>query len=202
VRAVAGALLCLSLCACRDRWRERADPSRTTTEPQQTAIAAADPISFEKNGYRITLRARADYRVAGYALETSSALLDRWDFAMPLDVALAWGPAADPRALKHLKTHLSRRYLSFWYSGSDPAFGIVQRHISNHHLIPADAAMEKALRRIREGALVTLRGKLVDVEIADRDGHTRFKSPTSLSRDDAGSGACEQVWVEEVEIDR
>jgi hypothetical protein len=202
VSRVTVALLCLALGACRDRWRERADPSRTTNEPEQAAIAAAETISFEKNGYRVTLRPRADYRVAGYALETSTTLLDRWDFAMPIDVALAWGPAADPRALKHLKTHLSRRYLSFWYSGSDPAFGIVQRHISNHHLIPADGATEKALRRIREGTLVTLRGKLVDVEIADREGRTRFKSPTSLSRDDAGSGACEQVWVQDVDIER
>lgn len=202
MRRAALAVLCLLSAGCRDRWRERADPSRTTSEPEQTATARADAISFEKNGYRVTLRPRADYRVVGYALETSSALLDEWDFALPLDVALAWGPAAQPGALRNLKTHLSRRYLSYWYSGTDPAFGVVQRHISNHHLIPSDTAIEKAMGRIREGTLVALRGKLVDVEIADRNGRTRFTSATSLSRGDTGSGACEQVWVEEVDVRR
>jgi hypothetical protein len=49
---------------------------------------------------------------------------------------------------------------------------------------------------------VTLTGKLVDVEIKDRAGRTAFQSRTSLSRDDVGSGACEQLWVEAVEVDR
>jgi hypothetical protein len=49
---------------------------------------------------------------------------------------------------------------------------------------------------------VTLRGKLVDVKIEDRSGRVAFQSRTSLSRDDIGSGACEQIWVEEVELDR
>jgi hypothetical protein len=58
------------------------------------------------------------------------------------------------------------------------------------------------MKRIRTGDRVTLTGKLVDVEIKDRAGRTAFRSRTSLSRDDVGSGACEQIWVEAVEVDR
>ena len=49
---------------------------------------------------------------------------------------------------------------------------------------------------------MTLRGKLVDVEVHDPAGRVVFRSRTSLRRDDVGSGACENVWVESVEVER
>jgi hypothetical protein len=60
----------------------------------------------------------------------------------------------------------------------------------------------RELSRIRVGDLVTLRGKLVDVEIRDRSGKVVHRSRTSLTRDDTGSGACEQLWVEAVDVER
>jgi len=195
-------LAALSLLGCKDRWRERADPARTTEDPEQVAIAQAEPIQYEKKGYSIKLTPRASYRITGYAVDTSTTLLDEWDFVMPVDVALVWGAAAKPAVLAHTSTHLSKRYVSYWYHGADISMPELASHIANNHLIPSTPAIEKALRRIKEGDLVTLRGRLVDVEIADAQGQLKFKSPTSLSRDDVGSGACEQIYVEDVEIDR
>jgi hypothetical protein len=40
------------------------------------------------------------------------------------------------------------------------------------------------------------------VEIRDRSGKVVHRSRTSLSRNDIGSGACEQVWVEAVDVER
>lgn len=195
-------LAVLSLSGCKDRWREKADPARTTEVPEQVAIAQAEAIQFEKKGYSIKLVPRANYRITGYTVDTSSTLLDEWDFVMPVDVALVWGAAAKPAVLRNTSTHLSKRYVSYWYHGADISMPDLARHLANNHLIPSTPAIEKALRRIKEGDLVTLRGKLVDVEIADAQGQVRFKSLTSLSRDDVGSGACEQIYVEDVEIDR
>ena len=42
----------------------------------------------------------------------------------------------------------------------------------------------------------------MDVEILDRAGRSAFRSRTSLSREDVGSGACEQLWVESIEVER
>jgi hypothetical protein len=83
--------------------------------------------------------------------------------------------------------------LGLWYSV--PATLVVGA------LIPATEQTARELGRVRIGDLVTLQGKLVDVEIRDGRGAVAARMRTSLSRDDVGSGACEIVWVESVEID-
>jgi len=197
-----GALFVL-VCACRD-WREHVDPARAALEPEQVALADAALIEFEARGYHIGLSPRATYRITGYAAETSRELLDRWDFVMPMDLALVWGPLADPEVLRHFKFHLSERYVSYWYDATTPpaVVGQIPSHVANNHLIPSDEEVARALKTIRVGDLVTLVGKLVDVEIRDGGGATVLRARTSLSRDDVGSGACEQIWVESVEVER
>jgi hypothetical protein len=197
----AAAFPLLALAACGD-WRDRVEAGRAAEEPVQTATAAP-AIALERRGYDVRLTPRAEYRITGYAVDTSRELLDEWDFVVPLDVALVWGPAADPAVLRRLDFHLSRRYVSYRWSGSPPlAVSTLESHVANQHLIPADAGVADALGAIRAGDLVTLSGKLVDVRIADRDGRERARMRTSLTRDDTGSGACEIVWVEGVAVSR
>ena len=62
------------------------------------------------------------------------------------------------------------------------------------HLIPADAAVARAIARVRVGAIVTLRGHLVE---ARRTDGWRWRS--SLTREDSGAGACELVLVDALE---
>ncbi len=80
--------------------------------------------------------------------------------------------------------------------------GRLPSHIANHHLIPASDEVARTLGDVRIGDLVTLRGRLVDLEIRDRSGGVAHRSATSLRRDDVGSGACEQLYVEAVEVER
>jgi hypothetical protein len=199
------ALVALSIAAlpgCRD-WRSRVDPARAAGEPEQVAVEAP-VIVLERKGHEVRLAPRADYRITGYAVETSRHLLDDWDYVLPMDLALAWGPVADPALLARMRFHLSGRYVSWWHDGGSPNPGsqVIQAHVSNNHLVPATDDVARDLARIRVGDLVTLRGKLVDVQIADRAGRIVHRSRTSLVRDDVGSGACEQVWVESVEVER
>ncbi|HTP49315.1 MAG TPA: hypothetical protein VMK42_01345 [Anaeromyxobacteraceae bacterium] len=192
------ALLLLALPACRD-WRARVEPSRAAAEPEQVELPGAEPIEYAKKGYAIRLLPRASYRITGYAVDTSTELLDEWDFVVPMDVALVWGPAADPAVLSRLSFHLSERYVSYRWRGTPPLPELVlQSHVANNHLIPATEEVEREMRRVRRGDLVTLEGKLVDLEIRDGGGVLRRSARTSLRRDDVGSGACEQIWVESV----
>ena len=92
-------LALLVLTGCRD-WREHVDSSRAASEPEQAAIAGEPPIELDLKGYRIRLTPRATYKVTGYAAETSRKLLDKWDFVVPLDLALVWGPVADPAVVR------------------------------------------------------------------------------------------------------
>ncbi len=192
----------LGLAACRD-WRERVDPARAAAEPVQEEIRG-EPIELDLKGFRIRLTPRAAYRITGYAMETSRVLLDEWDFVSPLDVALVWGPVADPEALRHMRFHLSRRYVSWFWDGDLPprVRGALPSHVSNNHLIPAGEEVARELDRIRVGDLVTLAGELVDIEIRDDSDRVVRRSPTSLSRFDVGSGACEQIRVESAKVER
>jgi hypothetical protein len=195
--------LLVLLAACRD-WREHVDPSRAASEPEQIAIGDEPPIEFETKGYQIRLTPRATYKITGYTAETSRKLLDKWDFVMPLDIALVWGLVADPAVLRHIKFHLSERYVSYWYDATTPSavIGRLPTHLANNHLIPAAGDIAKALDAVRIGDLVTLQGKLVDVEIRDAGGSVAARMQTSMTRDDVGSGACEIIWVESVEVEQ
>jgi hypothetical protein len=189
----------LATCSCND-WRSRVDPARAAAEPEQVALVDEPVISFEAKGHEVRLTPRASYQITAYAVDTSRTLLDEWDFALPMDLALVWGPVADPAVLKKMKFHLSGRYVSWWFEDGSLSPQVIQTHVANHHLVPAGDDVAKEMKRVRKGDLVTLRGKLVDVEILDRNGASRFRSRTSLSRSDVGSGACEQLWVEAIEV--
>ena len=116
-RLFLAALLLVLVAGCRD-WRSRVVPALAAAEPEQVLLSGEQDIELEAKGHRVTLTPRAAYRITGYAVDTSRALLDEWDFVLPMDLALVWEPVA------------------------------------------------------------------------------------TQSRDDIGSGACEQMWVEEVEVDR
>jgi hypothetical protein len=189
----------LATCSCTD-WRSRVDPARAAAEPEQVLLQGEPPITFEAKGHEVRLTPRAAYRITAYAVDTSRALLDEWDFALPMDLALAWGPVADPAVLRRMKFHLSGRYVSWWAEDGALSPQVIQGHVANHHLVPANDEVAREMKRVGKGDLVTMRGKLVDVEILDRAGRSTFRSRTSLSRDDVGSGACEQVWVEAIEV--
>jgi hypothetical protein len=165
-------------------------------------LEAATPIVFEAKGHEVRLTPRASYRITGYAVDTSRTLLDEWDFVLPMDLALAWGPVADPAVLRRMKFHLSGRYVSWWAEDGVLSPREIGSHVANHHLVPASEDVAREMKRVAKGDRVTLSGKLVDVEILDRAGRSAFRSRTSLSRDDVGSGACEQLWVESIEVER
>jgi hypothetical protein len=73
--------------------------------------------------------------------------------------------------------------------------GEIERNSANMHMIPATPEIKKLLKTLKKGNLVEFEGYLV--EVAAPDGW-RWRS--SLSRSDTGSGACEVVWVEELNV--
>jgi len=67
---------------------------------------------------------------------------------------------------------------------------------ANMHLIPADDAIERVMRRTRAGDIVSFDGYLVEA-----DWPNGGKWVSSLSRTDSGAGACELVWVADFRIE-
>jgi len=91
---------------CRD-WRAHVDPARAADDPEQYPPEDPTPITREIKGYRIVLTPKADYHIAGYAVDLSRDSDSRWAFAMPMALGLAWGPAAEPTVLSRLTFRLT-----------------------------------------------------------------------------------------------
>jgi hypothetical protein len=160
--------------------------------PVQAALGRDAP-AFQKNGFRVV--AVASFALEARVLRTKTYCCGGADSLAPIDVAFGWGRMSDETVLARLAISQSGRFYFWRYEGAPP---IPRREIevssANMHLIPATTAIAKRLDRLRPGNVVTLKGYLV--EVSGKDG---FVWRSSLTREDTGNGACELIWVEELE---
>jgi hypothetical protein len=173
---------------------ERAPGILAESDPQQTTLQKSDTI--ELNGFEVTPRARfkAEVRVLGRSRYRLGKLAD----VSPLDIAVGWGPMSDSAVLDRIEISQSNRFYYWRYEDEPPIpREDIESHSANWHLIPANRPAWSRLRGLRVGDVVTLDGRLVDVQHTDT-GTMR----TSLRRDDTGAGACEIVLVDSVSLRR
>jgi hypothetical protein len=167
-------------------------PGVTAAElPQQASVSGRG--KFTHNGHEIT--PLQSFEVSARVLGTAIYRTDREAKLSPVDLALGWGRMSDSEVLKHIRISQSGRFY-FW---STDNFPIPRREIetfsANMHMIPANSQIEAALKAVRPGQLVTIRGYLIEARASD--GWT-WRS--SLTRTDTGAGACELIWVEALSV--
>ena len=164
-------------------------PEAPIQSPQSRAQAFKIDDYVVKPQAAFTIRARVLSRER-YWLGTEADL-------SPIDLALGWREMSDQENLDRIRIRQSGRWYFTRYEFPAPLSDhqIIQNS-SNMHMIPADGYVRSRLLDLREGALVTLKGQLVNVEHP-----SGFKWFTSLSREDTGNGACEIVYVEQVFIE-
>jgi len=121
---------------------------------------------------------------------------DREADLAPIDLALGWGPMSANAVLDTLDISQGGRF--YRWSSSEPMIepGEILRHSSNMHMVPLDAATRATLLDARRGSLVHVKGWLIEAQA--KDG---WSWRSSLTRNDTGSGACELVLVEDVELE-
>jgi len=162
-------------------------------DPYQQLVSGTR--TWKMGDYQVT--ALAEYRIRARVLHTESYWFDRGADLSPIDLAVGWGRMSDQSILDQLEFWQGQRWYRYWPRKS--AFPLSQdemnAHSANMHLIPANAEMKRALNSIRVGNLVDLEGYLVQV-----DGPDGFTWRSSLSRTDAGNGACELFRVEKATI--
>jgi hypothetical protein len=148
---------------------------------------------FKYNGYELQLL--AEFAVHGRVLMAEHYYLDRGAELAPVDLALGWGRMADRTVTDRLEMSQGLRWYTYSYRGEPP---IPQHEIAvssaNMHMIPATAEIAKKLQALRPGETVRITGYLVEARAADG-----FLWRSSLSRTDAGKGACELVYVQALE---
>jgi hypothetical protein len=161
-------------------------------DPQQFDIENGTPFTFK--GYRLT--PLAGFRVEARVLGAEHYRLGRESDLSPVDLALGWGPMSDSSVISRLRISQGNRFYYYSWEGAPPIPPPdIVTHSANMHMIPADAMLEKRLEAVRPGNIVEIQGQLVAIEA--KDGW-RWRS--SMSRSDTGNGACEVVWVKDVQV--
>ncbi|HLS84274.1 MAG TPA: hypothetical protein VK016_06410 [Arenimonas sp.] len=141
--------------------------------------------------------------LAGFALE--ARVLGREDYRFdrgaalsPTDLALGWGAMADPQVHGRLDIRQSGRWYRYRWGAEGPPIPLAEivRSSANMHMVPGSSRAAEALSRVRAGQTVRLRGWLIEARSGD-GYHWR----SSLTREDSGDGACELIYVCELETD-
>ncbi|WAC43649.1 hypothetical protein OU997_15455 [Pseudomonas sp. SL4(2022)] len=152
----------------------------------------------ESGSWRVaehTLSRLQDFQLEARVLGREDYYFDRGAKLSPTDLALGWGPMADPEVLRHISISQRNRWY-FWRAEQLP---IERRQIeinsANMHLIPATPAVASTLSKLKAGQQIRLTGQLVRV-----DGDDGYRWVSSLSREDTGDGACELIWVEQLQL--
>lgn len=159
-------------------------------QPLQKKLATPEPIS--RGDFNI--HPLAEFQIQARVLGREDYYLGRESELSPIDLALGWGPMSDSAVLDEIDISQSGRFY-FWRVNKYPIPGQeISRNSANMHMIPADDAVAKRLKNVREGDVVALRGFLVRVEAEN------WQWVSSLTRDDTGAGACEVVWVRDFAI--
>lgn len=197
--ACATVVSAIALQACGQAGPEFEPVSFEETDPVQVAIAEDAPVIRLQPD--VWLRPRATYALDAYAMSrkkySGTLLGDELSDLVPLDFALAWGPAARASVQAGITVRQSGR----WYYWRAPAGaqlplspGQLNANMANVHIIPADDQVLGQLEGVERGRCYRFQGSLVDIEGTD----PRMARQTSMSRTDSGAGACEILRVERV----
>lgn len=143
----------------------------------------------------LTLESVAHFAVEARVLGVEWYRFDELACLCPVDLALGWGRMSDEAILEKIEiSQTSRFYL--WHATSFPIPPEeIMRSSCNMHIIPTNSKVRDALRGVRLGHIVNFSGELVNVK---RDDGTMWR--TSINRNDSGAGACEIVWVKDLQV--
>lgn len=171
------------------------EPVQNTTSPFHTYISV--------NGGSASLSSDSSFTINA-KVESSKAYDDAISALIPYDLLLTWGDMADEDIDSRLVWEQGDRKGQVsgslgGTSGVDMSSDYVIRHVSNNHVIPSNARMEKALKNVKAGDMVRIDGRLVDVRMSLNDGRVLTVN-TSKTRTDQGEGACEIIYVEHLRV--
>jgi len=158
--------------------------------PQQVDLDPSPSFEFKSR----TLIKRARYELTVRVLRKEIYRMDDAAALAPVDLAVGWGRMSDSATLDQLSIAQMGRFF-YWQPRNGATFSVPREVLITEaaqiHAIPATPAIERAVRRLRPGQVVSLSGYLVDVR-----GAGGFTWRTSLTRTDTDNGACEIMWIE------
>lgn len=176
-------------------------------EPVQKEVLNKNLIKFRKDSFEYELTPLYDYEISGLVVH----LMDyRWfslskiDNAIPMDVGLIWGTNVKNKIYQNKSVTFTQdcRFLYIRWSGK---LAVNMDEISNNHLVVNKSELEKIMKTLSVGDQITIKGKLVNLKATyagqSSDVGTRnVELHSSIARDDREGGACEIIYLEQLEI--
>ncbi len=160
-------------------------------DPIQTSTGVPPP--FRHGDYTIT--PLANYEIKAVVLSRERYRYDPAAVLAPVDLALGWGPMSASDVINDLNISQSGRWFEYSWSDEPPLDpDLIATHSANTHCLPATPEIRRQLLAVKRHDLVTLRGHLVEVT-----GPQGYRWLSSLSRTDTRGGACEVMWITDIE---
>ena len=172
------------------------------TDPVQTD-EPSPPFEVERKGILYLVTPVLGYEIRGLVVSEhdSRAFTDlsheRWKDNLNIkDVCLVWGQNIATGVYRKMK--FRNRDFTCYYSYPNSATGklFTENALSNNHLLAGDDHTARKVGMVRRGDQIRVRGWLASYE---RPG-TPFRRGTSTTREDRGNGACETIYVTELEV--
>ena len=163
---------------------------RPAIDPIQASARGAPALRFKK--YVVT--PVASFQIAGRVLGAKHYWADREAQLAPVDLAMGWGPMADPSVLKSIDISQGGRFYRWHVAAFPIPASAITEHSANMHIIPANPEVATLIAAVEQGQKIRFKGYLVKIQ-ADDGWHWQ----SSMTRRDAGAGACEVVLVDAIE---
>lgn len=173
--------------------------------PLQTPTERAPFVTQVRDqAYRIA--PRYDYELHGVVVSYSDAdaIKNIWhhaswqDFINVRDLCVVWGE--NVRSGVYHQMAFRNDSWTCWAGWAERTVGerFQMSALANNHLLTDDARLMKTLMAVEPGDQIRLRGVLADYANLG-NGYARG---TSVTREDTGNGACETIYLDEIEIIR
>lgn len=180
--------------------------SRVIRQPIQLETANENDITVKIGDFRYRLEPLYYYEISGMIVnkkDYSWLSIHKRNKALPVDLCMIWGGNVANKVYrdKNLKFSQGFRFCNYSWRG-DIDFN--RNEASNNHLLIADDIVNKKVKWLTKGDQIKITGLLVNIyakntrpSMYDPD-YMHFK--TSTTRTDTGAGACEVIYVANIEV--
>ncbi len=192
----------------QDSYRDVTDIAPPVMKPPiQLDTTSKEPIKFTSNGYEYDLKPLYHYEINGllvHRLNYKKFSIYSYASVFQEDLCLLWGSNVTNRIYQSPNLTFSQdgRFAYYQWTGT---LNFNTTEISNNHLLINSKALEKKLKELNNGDQVKITGFLVDVAArnisstgVEKDAGYTWQ--TSTIRTDTGPGACEIIYVGDIEI--
>ncbi|HNX68081.1 MAG TPA: hypothetical protein PLL75_05780 [Candidatus Omnitrophota bacterium] len=176
-------------------------------QPHQYELTDRTVMRFTRNDYSYEVTPVYGYDISAMIvsrLDYKAFTIYKFDKTFHMDLCMIWGSnlANGVYKLSNVRFFQDCRWCWVQWCGN-VAFNM--NELSNSHLLVNDPAIEKKVKGLGVGDQVRIKGKLVNVKAKLNGKAGRYDSPdvawqTSITRTDTGAGACEVIYVEELEV--